>query len=159
MRAAELIERVYRGCYGGHDPAKVGHITWYTTSQWLAKRYACGFEEYVLVKDISDDTVNKSFHHGLGENSTEITAEGFGEQVKKGVIDAHNKGWIDKETAMGLVDEIEQAATPAAGHANQRKPFYKWWQEDSRFTNILKKAGYKAIYNLEGDFDTYGIIT
>ncbi len=149
-----LTERVYRGQLGDYT----GHIMWYATDKWLAQQYAGGSawgDKYIITKDISDDVVNKSFHHGFRDCTTDVKAEDFSDRVKRGITDAHKKGWIDKETGINLVDELEDGDPYWHGF----RPVWWWWQKTSMFTDILKKAGYKAIYNLEGDFDTYGIIS
>lgn len=153
MRIHELKERVYRGQRGDYT----GHIMWYTTDKWLAQQYAGGSawgDKYIITKDIPDDIVNKSFHHGFRSDTTDIKPADFADRVKRGIIDAWKKGWIDKETGIALVDELEDNIP-----TDSMRPVWKWWQNTTVFTDILKKAGYKAIYNREGDFDTYGVIT
>ncbi len=156
MRAEEIMERKgYRGINKPHNPSHTGHITWYSEDPELANEYADGTDgAFVIVDDIPDDVVNKSFQHGFRTEQTEVKAEDFADRVKRGIIDAFKSGWVDKDTALALVDELLDLELPPTF-----KKVFMWWQDDSTFTDILKKAGYKAIYNNENGVDTYGIIS
>jgi len=152
----QITERIgYRGLNKPHDPTHQGHITWYSDDEDQAKQYTDSAEHsVVLVHDIPDDIINRSFEHGFRSERTEVKADDFADRVKRGIIDAFNQGWISKDTAISLVDELEDLELP-----NKYKRVFSWWQDDATFTNILKKAGYKAIHNVENGIDTYGILS
>lgn len=152
----DITERkVYRGLNKQHDVDHTGHITWYSEDEELAKQYTDAADDsIVIVHDIPDDIINKSFEHGFRSDQTEVKADDFADRVKRGIIDAFKNGWIDKQHAINLVDELEYLELP-----NTFKKVFMWWQDDATFTNILKKAGYKAIHNVENGVDTYGIIS
>jgi len=152
----DITERqVYRGLSKPHDTSHAGHITWYTDDEAQAKQYTDGTDDgVVLVHDIPDAVVERSFDHGFRTEHTEVKADDFADRVKQGIISAFNKGWISKDAAMDLVDELLDLEL-----SNTYKKVFMWWHDDATFTNILKKAGYKAIHNVENGIDTYGIIT
>ena len=155
MKISELVEKTYyRGLSKQHDPAHAGHIEWYTDDEEHAKLYTDGEKDATIItNDIPDDIITHSFEHGFRSEQTEITAEDFADRVKNGIVSAFKQGWIDKESAIALTDELYDIEFPSV-----YKKVFMWWQEWHDFTDILKKAGYKAIHNIENNIDTYGII-
>ena len=159
MRIKELLEKMYKGTHSGHyDPAKDGHVSWWTTDKWLAQQYGGGTafgDKHLTIKDIPDDVVNKTFHHNFKTDLDNVSPATFGDQVKRGIAEALKKGWINKETAKDLVDEVDIVVSRSG---RRPEPVWKYWYQNSDFTDILKKAGFVSIYNKESGSDSYGIL-
>ncbi|NCP97698.1 hypothetical protein GW796_05585 [archaeon] len=149
-----ITEKIfYRGLSDKYDPSYKTHIEWFSETEELAKDYA-GNEENstIITKNLSNNIIERSFQHGFRTAFTEIKASDFISRIKNGINIAFKNKWISREEGIKLFDEIDNLDLPKGF-----KRVFDWWNSYPPFINILKKAGYKSIHNIENNINTYGV--
>lgn len=149
----------YRGQLKPFEEDKIKNITWFTDSPEYADSYTISptMKEAFSGENITQAYLNKDkrFDFGYRTLKTDVKKSDVYERVQGGILEAYDRGLIDKDKAISLHDHVSELIKKSG---NEYKKVYEWYNEDPEIFRIIKESGFDHVTTKEGFADSYNAV-